>query len=61
MSADGMIWWSTPRATVGLIVRNAVVIDCPPYARRWALGHDARALWRQGIHQGADLVWIPSE
>lgn len=61
MRADGMIWWSTLRATVGLVVKDAVVIDCPPYARRWAMGKDARALWRQGAQRGVNLVWIPSE
>jgi hypothetical protein len=59
--ANGLIWWSTPKATVGLIVRNAMVVDCPPYARRWALGRDARALWRHGAGSGVNLVWIPLE
>lgn len=57
---DGLIWWSTPSATVGLVVHGAVVVDCPPYARHWALGRDARALWRQGARSGVDLVWMPA-
>jgi hypothetical protein len=35
---NGLFYWSTDRATVGLVVRGGVVIDAPPYAHRWALG-----------------------
>lgn len=59
MTANGLIWWSTPAATVGLVVYNATVIDCPPYARKWAMGRDARQLWREGKARGADLHWLP--
>lgn len=31
---DGLIYWSTPRATVGLVIEGGVVVDAPPYARR---------------------------
>ena len=30
---DGLIWWSTDRATVGLVVRDGVVVETAPYAR----------------------------
>jgi hypothetical protein len=33
-----MIWAALPRATVGLIVAGGIVVDCPPYVRRWAMG-----------------------
>jgi hypothetical protein len=56
---DGLIWYSTPRATVGLVVRAAVVVDCAPYARRWALGRDARQLWDAAKRRGIDLAWLP--
>jgi hypothetical protein len=75
MAADGLIWWSTPDATVALVVRDAVVVDCPPYADQWAHGHDARQLWREAVQRGmrpvvdlADvkpkdrvsyLMWVP--
>ncbi len=59
MTADGMIWCSTRAATVGLVVAGATVVDCPPYARRWALGRDARQVWREQSRAGADLVWLP--
>lgn len=59
-TADGIIWHSTPKATVGLVVRDGVVVDCPPYARRWAQGADARALWRAAARRGVDLEWIPN-
>ncbi len=64
MTADGMIWWSREFrpdriVTVGLVVRNGTVVDCAPYARRWALGRDAREVWRQQSRAGAELVWLP--
>jgi hypothetical protein len=34
VTGDGLIWYSTPRATVGLVVRAGVVVDGRPYARR---------------------------
>lgn len=57
--ASGLIWVSTPAATVGLVVEGGVVVDCPPYARRWAQGRDARQVWRDAVRRGADLVWLP--
>ncbi|MFG2071478.1 hypothetical protein [Nonomuraea maritima] len=30
---NGLIWWSTHRATAGLIVRDGVVVESAPYAR----------------------------
>lgn len=35
---DGLVYWSTPSATVGLVTKEGVVVDAPPYARKWALG-----------------------
>ncbi len=35
---NGLFYWSSDRATVGLIVKGGVVVDAPPYARKWALG-----------------------
>lgn len=32
---NGLLYWSTHRATVGLIIKRGVVVDAPPYARRW--------------------------
>lgn len=59
LTADGLIWCSTRSATVGLVVKDNRVVDCPPYARRWALGRDAREVWRQQTRASAMLVWIP--
>lgn len=59
MTATGMIYLSTPRYTVGLVVRAGVVAAAPPIARRWALGRDARDVWRQAARQGARLEWLP--
>lgn len=57
-AGDGLIWHSTPAATVGLLVRGGRVVDCPPYARRWALGRDARELWRDAARRGVRLAWL---
>ncbi len=59
MTADGLIWLATRRATVGLIVRGGIVVECAPYARRWALGRDARQVWRDAARRGAQLRWLP--
>jgi hypothetical protein len=59
VDAFGLIWCSTRRATVGLVVRDGRVVDCPPYARQWALGCDAREVWRKQARAGADLMWLP--
>lgn len=56
-----MIVWSTRGATVGLIITDGKVVDCPPYARRWALGQDARDLWQWGKARNVHLTWIPRE
>lgn len=58
MSADGLIWCSTRRATVGLAVAEGRVVGCPPYARGWAMGRDAREVWREQHRAGADLAWV---
>ncbi len=58
MSASGLIWCSTPTATVGLVVEDGIVVDCPPYARRWALGRDARDVWFQQGLRRAQLRWV---
>lgn len=59
MTVNGLIWLSTEAATVGLIVRDGVVAECPPYAKKWAQGRDARQVWRAATRRGADLVWLP--
>lgn len=59
MSADGLLVWSTPGATVGLVVKGGVVVGTPPYAHRWAYGRDARELWKEGKRRGVHVVWIP--
>jgi hypothetical protein len=61
VAADGAIWLSTPIATVGLVVKDGVVVDGPPYARSCGyLNRDARQLWRQ-LHSkpGYLLDWLP--
>lgn len=55
-----MIYYSTPKATVGLLVRNKVIVDGPPYARSWAIGRSARDIWDQGKARGYTVLWIPA-
>jgi hypothetical protein len=58
---NGLIWWSTHRATIGLVVRDGVVVEYAPYARRWAQGRDAREIYRKGQQQkGVTLAWVPA-
>lgn len=55
---DGMIWLSTPRFTVGLIVRAGRVVDCPPIARSWAYGRLAYGVWaRAARRRDTRLAW----
>lgn len=56
---DGMIWYSTPRATFGLVVKDKLIVDCAPYARKWALGRSARVIWDQALARGYTVRWIP--
>lgn len=61
MSVNGMIVWSTRGATVGLIITDGRVVDCPPYAVRWAKGRLARDIWQRGRASNVHLTWIPRE
>lgn len=62
---SGLIYWSTPTRTVGLVVEDAVVVAWPDSARSWAARRDARQLWRQLARQHSreperyKLTWIP--
>ncbi|WP_433220557.1 hypothetical protein [Microtetraspora malaysiensis] len=59
---NGLIWWSTGRATVGLVVRDGVVVEAPPYARRWAQGREAGEIYREGDRRaGVTVAWIPAD
>ena len=60
MNAGGLIYWSTRSATVGLVVQDGKVVETPPYARAWAMGRDARQLWREGARRGVRLEWLPA-
>lgn len=59
IGANGLIVWTTPGVTVGLIITDGKVADCPPYVRRWAMGMDAHDLWHYGQSRNARLTWIP--
>lgn len=60
MAGLGLLIWSTPGVTLGLVVRDGIVVDAPPYARKWALGRSARELWHEARVRGVDVVWIPA-
>ncbi len=55
---NGLLYWSTPTATFGLVVRNGVVVTSPPYARKWAQGRRAEDLVA-GAAANVTMVWIP--
>jgi hypothetical protein len=61
VTASGWIYWSTRAATVALIVEDGVVVDGPPYVRRWAIGKDARELWRTGGTARRDARVVPGQ
>jgi hypothetical protein len=55
----GLILLSTPGWTVRLEVSDGQVIDAPPHAKKWTLGKDARALWRQmKAAPNTDVDWL---
>jgi len=57
---NGLLWWFTERATVGLVVRDGTVVEAPPYARRWAKGRAALELYREGErNEAVTVAWIP--
>nr|WP_062338381.1 hypothetical protein [Herbidospora sakaeratensis] len=59
---DGLIWWSTEKATFGLIVRDGVVVEAAPYARCWARGRSAEELIDKARRSGGVSVeWIPRQ
>lgn len=44
---------------MGLVVKDGVVVDGPPYAAGWAIGADARQLWRKmSVRPENHLEWI---
>lgn len=58
--ACGLLWVALPRATVGLVIADGVVVDAPPYLRRLR-GGCARQAWRELARQADQLVWLPDE
>ena len=52
---DGMVIWSNKRWTIGLILRNGIVVEAPPIARKWALG---RSLDNLRLPPGTDVRWV---
>ena len=55
-----VIWLSTPQFTVGLIVRDGIIVGTPPIARRWAMGRSARQVWNDAASRpGVIVKWIP--
>lgn len=56
---SGWVRVTTKRACFALVVRDGVVVECAPYARRASLGRpiaDAAAYWRS---KGATVVPLP--
>jgi hypothetical protein len=63
MSADdrGVAFWREPDKPneVFLVVEGGRVIDCTPYAKRWAMGKTAAQLLNRGQRIGARVEWVP--
>jgi hypothetical protein len=57
--ANGLLRCANDRLVAGLVVRDGVVVDAPPIARRWALGRQAVAVANEARRRGADVQWIP--
>ena len=53
-----VMWCSGPRATFGLIVRDGVVIEAAPYARRWCQGRNAVEIAWRLMRQGYEIRWM---
>jgi hypothetical protein len=61
MPANGLIAVVMPGGHVAfeLVVKDARVVDMPPYARRLRLPADARMTWRALAARGCKLTWEP--
>lgn len=57
--ANGVLWLSRNHATVGLVVRDGVVVQAPPYAARWAMGHDIDRIYASARGHGYTVFWQP--
>ena len=53
VTANGLIYAVLTKATVGPVVSDGIIVDCPPYVGRTRLGRDACALWREQARRGA--------
>jgi hypothetical protein len=53
---SGLLWVSSPRATVGLVVAGGVVVESPPYGRRWAMGRRAWDI-NERLAGRAEVIW----
>lgn len=60
MDIDGMIYYSAPTFTIGLMVKDRIIVDGPPYARKWAVGRPAHEIWSRGKALGHTLLWLPA-
>lgn len=58
----GVAWWTIPGDPneVFMVVENGRVVDCTPYARRWAQGRTAAQILERGEQVGAAVQWMPT-
>lgn len=59
IALNGLIVWTTPGITVGLIITDGKVVDCSPYVDHWAMGRDAYEIWQLGEQRNVNQTWIP--
>lgn len=57
---NGLLCVTHPRYTVGLIVKDGVVVEAPPYARKWTLGRTVLEVTTAAGPQ-AQSVWLQDE
>lgn len=59
MNIDGIIYLSAPMFTIGLLVKDRIVVDGPPLADKWAIGQPVHEIWFRGKALGYTVLWLP--
>lgn len=57
---NGLLCVSHPRYTIGLVVRDGIVVEAPPYARKWTLGRTVQEVTNAAGSQ-AKYAWFDDQ